>query len=84
MSKRGCFDTDLKEVMSKGGLIRVNDISVLFDNPDNLNYYGSCSGYYIRNAQDWMVYFKCRERSKAQTICNELFGSGRYTVQSRV
>ena len=84
MSKRRCFDTDLKEVMSKGGLIKVNGISVLFDKPDNLNYYGSCSGYYIRNAQDWFVYFKCRDRAKAQTTCDMIFGSGQYFVQSRL
>ena len=84
MPNRRSFDTDLKEVMSKGGLIRVNGISVLFDNPDNLNYYGSLTGYYIRNAQDWMVYFKCRDRRKAQETADILFGSGQYTIQSKV
>ena len=75
---------DLNDVLIKGGLVRVNGINVLFDNPDNLNYYGSCSGYYIRNAQDWFVYFKCRDRAKAQTTCDMIFGSGRYFVQSRL
>ena len=84
MSNRKSFDTDLNEVMRNGGLIRVNGISVLFDCPDNLNYYGSCSGYYIRNAKDWFVYFKCRDRSKAQTTCDMIFGSGVYTVNSKV
>ena len=84
MSKRRSFDTDLKEVMSNGGLIKVNGVSVLFDCPDNLNYYGSCSGYYIRNAKDWMVYFKCRDRRKAQETADILFGSGQYTIQSKV
>ena len=84
MSKRRCFDTDLKEVMSNGGLIKVNGISVLVDNPDNLNYYGSCSGYYIRNAQDWFVYFKCRDRRKAQETADMIFGSGQYTIQSKL
>ena len=84
MSKRKSFDTDLNKVLSEGGLIKVNNISVLVDNPDNLNYYGSCSGYYIRNAQDWFVYFKCRDRAKAQATCDMIFGSGRYFVQSRV
>ena len=84
MSIRRSFDTDLKEVMINGGLIKVNGISVLVDNPDNLNYYGSCSGYYIKNAQDWMVYFKCRDRRKAQEVCDTIFGSDRYTVQSKI
>lgn len=84
MTKRRSFDTDLNEVMTTGGLIKVNNVSVLFDNPDNLNYYGSLTGYYIRNAKDWMVYFKCRERSKAQMVCNELFGKGMYLVQSKI
>lgn len=84
MTKRRSFDTDLNKVMSEGGLIKVNGVSVLFNNPDNLNYYGSCSGYYIRNAKDWMVYFKCRDRRKAQETADILFGSGKYTIQSKV
>lgn len=75
---------DLNEVMSKGGTVKVLGVTVLFDNPNNLNYYTSPTGYYIRNAQDWLVYFKCRERSKAQAVCNEIFGTGRYTVNSKV
>ena len=84
MTKRRSFDTDLKEVMTNGGLIKVNGVSVLVDNPDNLNYYGSCSGYHIKNAQDWMVYFKCRDRRKAQETADILFGSGQYTIQSKL
>ena len=76
--------SDLNEVMLRGGIIRVNSIQVLFDNPNNLNYYGSCSGYYIRNAQDWLVYFKCRDRAKAQAVANEIFGKGAYTIQSKL
>ena len=84
MTKRRSFDTDLNKVMSEGGLIKVNNVSVLVDNPDNLNYYGSCSGYYIKNAQDWMVYFKCRDRKRAQETADMIFGSGRYTIQSKL
>jgi len=76
--------SDLNEVMMKGGIVRINKIQVLFDNPNNLNYYGSCSGYYIRNAQDWFVYFKCRDRAKAQAVANEIFGKGYYFVNSKV
>ena len=75
---------DLNDVMMKGGIVRINKIQVLFDNPQNLNYYGSCSGYYIRNAQDWFVYFKCRDRAKAQAVANEIFGKGVYTIQSKL
>lgn len=84
MSNRRSFDTDLNEVMRNGGLIRVNGISVLFENPDNLNYYGSTTGYYVKNAQDWMVYFKCRDRKKAQEVADMIFGKNQYTVQSKV
>lgn len=84
MAKRRSFDTDLNKVMSEGGLIKVNGVSVIFNNPDNLNYYGSLTGYYIRNAKDWMVYFKCRDRRKAQETADILFGSGQYTIQSKV
>ena len=76
--------SDLNDVMLHGGMIRVNSIQVLCDNPNNLNYYGSCSGYYIRNAQDWLVYFKCRDRAKAQAVANEIFGRGQYFVNSKV
>lgn len=84
MSNRRCFDTDLKEVMTNGGLIRVNGINVLFDYDTNLNYYGSSSGYYIRNALGYKVFFKCRERQKAQEVCDTIFGKGVYTVNSKV
>ena len=75
---------DLNDVMLRGGIVCINKIQVLFDNPNNLNYYGSCSGYYIRNAQDWLVYFKCRDRAKAQAVANEIFGKGYYFVNSKV
>lgn len=70
--------------MMNGGVIKVLGVNVFFDNPNNLNYYTSATGYYIRNAQDWLVYFKCRDRSKAQAVANEIFGVGQYTVNSKV
>ena len=76
--------SDLNEVMLCGGIIRVNSIRVLFDNPNNLNYYGSCSGYYIRNALGYKVFFKCRERQKAQETCDMIYGKGAYIVNSKV
>ena len=84
MPNRRSFDTDLKEVMSEGGLIRVNGISVLFDNPDNLNYYGNLTGFYIRNALGWTIYFKCRDRKKAQETADLIFGKSQYMVNSKI
>ena len=75
---------DLNEVMLHGGLIRVNGINVLFDYDINLNYYGSLTGYYIINALNYKVYFKCRERSKAQERADIIFGKNQYRVQAKV
>ena len=75
---------DLNEVLSKGGIIKVKGCTVFVDNPDNLNYYTSATGYYIVSAQGWKVYFKCRERTKAQLVCDEIFGKCQYTVNSKV
>ena len=76
--------SDLNDVMMNGGTIRVLGTTVFFDNPNNLNYYTSANGYYIRNAQDWLVYFKCRDRAKAQAVANEIFGKGAYTIQCKL
>lgn len=76
--------SNLNDVMLHGGTVRVLGTTVFFDNPNNLNYYTSASGYYIRNAQDWLVYFKCRDRAKAQAVANEIFGKGQYFVNSKV
>ena len=76
--------SDLNEVMLRGGLVRVNKINVLFDYDTNLNYYGSSSGYYIRNALGYKVFFKCRERQKAQEVADYIFGKNVYRVQAKV
>ena len=76
--------SDLNSVMTTGGLIRVNGISVLFDYDTNLNYYGSSTGYYITNALGYRVFFKCRAREKAQATCDMICGRGAYTVNSKV
>lgn len=75
---------DLNEVLSKGGIIKVKGCTVFVDNPENLNYYTSATGYYVVSAQGWKVYFKCRDRAKAQAIANEIFGKGVYTIQSKL
>ena len=76
--------TDLNDVLTNGGILRIKGTTVFVDNPNNLNYYTSATGYYIVSANGYKVYFKCRARSKAQSVCNELFGAGRYTVNSKV
>ena len=76
--------SDLNDVMLHGGMIRVNKINVLFDYDTNLNYYGSSSGYYIRNALGYKVFFKCRERQKAQEVADYIFGKNVYRVQAKV
>ena len=76
--------SDLNEVLTNGGVLKIKGTTVFVDNPDNLNYYTSVSGYYIVSAQGWKVYFKCRDRKRAQAVCNELFGKGAYTIQSKL
>ena len=76
--------SDLNDIMLHGGLIRVNKINVLFDYDTNLNYYGSSTGYYIRNALNFKVFFKCRDRSKAQKTCDIIYGKGKYFVREKV
>ena len=75
---------DLNDVMLRGGIVRINKIQVLFDYDNNLNYYGSSSGYYIRNALGYKVFFKCRERQKAQEVADYIFGKNVYRVQAKV
>ena len=75
---------DVNDVLANGGILKIKGTTVFVDCPTNLNYYTSATGYYIVSANGYKVYFKCRERSKAQSVCNELFGAGRYTVNSKV
>ena len=75
---------DLNDVMLNGGMIRVNGINVLFDYDTNLNYYGSSAGFYIVNSLGYKVYFKCRDRKKAQEVADYIFGKNMYRVQAKV
>ena len=75
---------DLNDVMLNGGIVSFNKIQVLFDNPQNLNYYGSLTGFYINNALGWKVYFKCRDRKKAQETADLIFGKSQYTVNIKI
>ena len=76
--------SDLNDVLTNGGILKIKGTTVFVVNPDNLNYYTSASDYYIVSAQGWKVYFKCRDRKRAQAVCNELFGKGAYTIQSKL
>lgn len=67
-----------------GGIIYVNNVRVYIDNPNNFDVLDSASGFWIRNAMGWKVYFKCPTREKAQATCNELYGKGSYTVNSKI
>ena len=75
---------DLNDVMLNGGIVKVLGVNVLFDYDTNLNYYGSSTGYHITNGLGYKVYFKCRERSKAQEVADYIFGKGKYFVNSKV
>ena len=75
---------DLNDVLSNGGIIKIKNTTVFVDNPDNLNYYTSATGYYIVSAQGWKVYFKCRERQRAQEVADYIFGKNMYRVQAKV
>ena len=76
--------SDLNDVLSRGGLIKIKGTTVFVDNPDNLNHYTSATGYYIVSAQGWKVYFKCRERQRAQEVADYIFGKNMYRVQAKV
>ena len=76
--------SNLNDVLVNGGILKIKGTTVLFDYDTNLNYYGSSTGYYIRNALGYKVYFKCRERQKAQETCDMIFGKGIYKVNSKV
>ena len=76
--------SDLNDVLVNGGVLKIKGTTVFVDCPTNLNYYTSATGYYIVSANGYKVYFKCRDRKRAQTVCNELFGVAQYTVNSKV
>ena len=76
--------SDLNDVLSNGGIIKIKNTTVFVDNPDNLNYYTSATGYYIVSAQGWKVYFKCRDRQRAQEVADYIFGKNMYRVQAKV
>ena len=76
--------SDLNDVLSNGGIVKIKGTTVFVDCPSNLNYYTSASGYYIVSAQGWKVYFKCRDRAKAQLVCDEIFGKNQYRVQAKI
>lgn len=75
---------DLHDVLVNGGVLKIKGTTVFVDCPTNLNYYTSATGYYIVSANGYKVYFKCRERSKAQEVADYIFGKNMYRVQAKV
>ena len=75
---------DLNDVLTNGGILKIKGTTVFVDCPTNLNYYTSATGYYIVSANGYKVYFKCRERSKAQEVADYIFGKNMYRVQAKV
>lgn len=76
--------SDLNDVLTNGGILKIKGTTVFVDCPTNLNYYTSATGYYIVSANGYKVYFKCRDRKKAQEVADMIFGKNQYTVQSKV
>ncbi|AYD82421.1 hypothetical protein Aci011_015 [Acinetobacter phage vB_AbaM_B09_Aci01-1] len=77
-------EVEISEALANGGIIYVNNCRVFIDNPKNFSIFESPTGFWIKNAMDFMTYFKATTREKAQEACDELFGKGRYKVNSRV
>lgn len=72
----------LDDCMMNGGAIKIAGTTVLFDYPNCTDHDVHPSGYFIKNSLGYRVYFKCRERKKAQDICNQIFGKNHYTVRN--
>jgi len=84
MSTKNSSELQVNEALANGGVVYVKNIRVFVDNPKNFSVVESPTGFWIRNAMGFHTYFKAQTRQKAQEACNELFGVGRYTVNSKV
>lgn len=40
------------------------------------------TSWYIRDAMDNVVFVKCRSRSKAQSVVDEMYGKGKFRISS--
>lgn len=77
-------DIEINKALQEGGIVYVKGVRVFVDNPNNFSVVAHPTGFWIRNAMGFHTYFQTTTREKAQEACNELFGSGRYTVNSKV
>lgn len=75
---------DIDNAMLVGGVVYVCGVKVFIDNPNNYDVFALATGYWITNALGWKTYFKAKDRSTAQKACNEMYGAGRYTVNTKV
>lgn len=75
---------EIDNALTSGGVIYVSGVKVFIDNPNNYDVFAPATGYWITNAQGWKTYFKSQNRADAQKACNDLFGAGRYTVNTKV
>lgn len=74
----------IQKAMLKGGVVHILGVKVFIDHPKNYDVLEPETGFWILNSSGAKTYFKCRERTDAQKACNELYGAGRYTVNSKV
>ncbi|WAX22681.1 hypothetical protein [Acinetobacter phage vB_AbaP_HB01] len=83
-SSKNSTELEISQALLEGGVIYVSGSRVFIDNPMNFNLVEAPTGFWIKNAMDFMTYFKATTREKAQEVCDTLFGKGRYKVNSRV
>lgn len=56
-----------------------NFIRIKYDEATSLDFKPPCS-YYIRDAMDYFVFIKTRNRKVAQELINSEYGAGKYRV----
>lgn len=77
-------DEVIDEALKDGGVFYKNGVKIFVDNPDNFNLREVPTGYWIKTAMGFTCYFKNTTRQEAQKACNDVFGAGRFTVNSKV
>ncbi len=71
------------EWLAKGGEFTINKTKVTLEN-DKTRFDGVAAkkaNWYVRSAVG-VVFVHCRDRAKAQGLIDEVFGAGKYRVQS--
>lgn len=84
MAVKNSSETLIQKALQSGGIVYVDGVRVYVDNPDDFESLDAPTGFWVKNALGFKVYFKNTTRQAAQKACNTLFGSGRYTVNSKV